>query len=87
MILEIRIILFIEGCSANQFTCNNGHCVPSTARCNGNNECKDGSDESNCGNLEIDNVDCCCGVISQRLLYSIWYYFKFILQKDALQLN
>ena len=42
-----------EGCSANQFTCNNGQCVTSTARCNGLNECTDGSDELNCGNAEF----------------------------------
>ena len=54
--IQIRLILFIKGCLANEFTCNNGQCVPSTARCNGRYECTDGSDESNCGNLEIDNV-------------------------------
>lgn len=44
--------LIFKGCSSNQFTCSNGQCVPLTTRCNGRNECSDGSDELKCGNVE-----------------------------------
>ena len=44
-------MFLVQGCSINQFTCTNGPCVPATARCNGVNECFDGSDEFNCGNI------------------------------------
>ena len=36
-------------CSSNQFTCTDGECVAGNARCNDIRECKDGSDETNCG--------------------------------------
>ena len=39
------------GCTSDQFTCANGQCVPMAARCDGNIDCTDGSDESNCGTL------------------------------------
>ena len=36
-------------CSPNEFTCTDGECVAGDARCNYIRECKDGSDETNCG--------------------------------------
>ena len=42
---------FTEGCTADQFMCANGQCVPVTARCNSRRECSDGSDELNCGKI------------------------------------
>ncbi|XP_057298293.1 MAM and LDL-receptor class A domain-containing protein 2-like isoform X2 [Hydractinia symbiolongicarpus] len=37
-------------CRSDQFTCrSNGRCLSNTTRCNGKNECRDGSDESGCG--------------------------------------
>ena len=40
----------IIDCTSNEFTCANHQCVPISSRCNGREECSDGSDESNCGN-------------------------------------
>ena len=48
-------IIIIKGCTAAQFTCSNGQCVPLSARCNNVNECNDGSDEQNCGNVKISS--------------------------------
>ncbi|XP_018579962.1 putative vitellogenin receptor [Anoplophora glabripennis] len=37
-----------NNCTANQFACRNGNCVPTSLRCNENNDCGDGSDEDSC---------------------------------------
>ena len=36
-------------CSSSDFTCDNGHCVRESNKCNGNDDCGDNSDERNCG--------------------------------------
>ena len=37
-----------SSCSAEQFTCGNGFCVPKLWRCDGENDCGDNSDEAGC---------------------------------------
>jgi len=37
------------GCSSDEFTCDNGNCTLSSYKCDGDNDCGDGSDERHCG--------------------------------------
>ena len=47
---KMMIRLFNTGCSDNEFTCNNGKCIPAEYECDNENDCGDGSDEAGCGN-------------------------------------
>lgn len=38
----------VVACRPGEFSCRNGRCVPEKLRCNGRDDCKDGSDESRC---------------------------------------
>ena len=41
------------GCKRNEFACNNGKCISETQKCNQKDDCGDGSDEQECGNVWI----------------------------------
>ncbi|KAG7156282.1 Gamma-aminobutyric acid receptor subunit beta-like 9, partial [Homarus americanus] len=45
--------LSFSSCSDEQFMCTSGSCIPQKYRCNLRYDCKDGSDEDNCGIVEV----------------------------------
>jgi len=53
-----------EGCDdEHEFTCKNSECIPNSARCDGEIDCADDSDEHNCAcdgpdDFKCDNGDC-----------------------------
>ena len=48
LIFRDDITFFISGCNGNEFACNDGSCIYHEDKCDGYNDCDDGSDESNC---------------------------------------
>ena len=53
--LQQRNLTFSICNFGKEFTCSNGYCVSMQSRCNGINNCLDGSDEERCNQLEIPN--------------------------------
>lgn len=48
------IIIYLLACAAEEFTCvSDGRCLPPGYRCNGNTDCRDGSDEQDCGKWSV----------------------------------
>ena len=48
------LYLTFSSCRENEFTCDNGICVPMDKRCDQKEDCKDVSDEKNCITISID---------------------------------
>lgn len=45
--------LSLSSCNKDQYMCKSGQCITQQQRCNLDNDCSDGSDESNCGKVVI----------------------------------
>ena len=42
-----------RNCSSTEFKCPNGICIPAIYKCDGENDCGDSSDETNCTGKQI----------------------------------
>lgn len=81
-ICKIKFVHETE-CTEREFACDNGKCLPASFECDGEDDCGDESDESNCGNTEgsgtiFDILDLDgSGTIQKeelRQMFKIWYF-------------
>ncbi|KAJ7423947.1 Low-density lipoprotein receptor [Willisornis vidua] len=61
-------------CAESDFTCDNGHCIPARWKCDGEEECPDGSDESEaaCTKQVCPSEKISCGDLSNKCIPSSW---------------
>jgi len=45
-------------CRSDEFECGDGSCIDISLRCNRFYDCSDGSDEVNCGKLQLHTTTC-----------------------------
>ena len=51
-----EVTLQISSCGEEEFSCDNGICIPMEDRCNRRAECQDRSDEKNCQTIALDET-------------------------------
>ncbi|XP_077005710.1 low-density lipoprotein receptor-related protein 8 isoform X10 [Tamandua tetradactyla] len=61
-------------CAGNDFTCDNGHCIPERWKCDGEEECPDGSDESEatCTKQVCPAEKLSCGPTNHKCVPASW---------------
>ena len=50
----VPLVLQLSNCNPDQFTCNDGTCIPLSSRCDKKPDCRDKSDEKQCRIVALD---------------------------------
>ena len=69
-LLFMCLFLSLVACSASQFECDNGECVPGSFRCDIISDCSDNSDEEGCRkSMHVLDASTACGKKIQIQVY------------------
>ena len=67
---SVQVCGIAQECRSDQFTCDNGECIPGHLQCSGKTECSDGSDEKLCRKCTlIRKVLDKTGLLKRRLYF------------------
>lgn len=79
---SVQVCGIAQACRSDQFTCDNGECIPGHLQCSGSSECSDGSDEKLCRKYIDDFSTVLKAFFMKRGVCFPWDFFPFFMIYD-----